>query len=125
MPLVQVRKYGDHDERRDHRRAVHTGSRDRQRQQGPASQRHGPRPEIVGGDSAYQAAARDAGARGLLIPHVLRDITSNTFAVGPEIAATTRFGRFFARYEFEFGAQNANEGQVFLFGWAALWDPFK
>jgi hypothetical protein len=27
--------------------------------------------------------------------------------------------------EFEVGAQNANEGQVFLFGWAALWDPFK
>jgi len=63
--------------------------------------------------------------RGSDIPLPLRGIKSNIFAVGPEIAATTKIGRFFARYEFEFGAQNAPEGQVFLFGWAALWDPFK
>ncbi len=23
------------------------------------------------------------------------------------------------------GAQNSLEGRVFVFGWAALWDPFK
>jgi len=39
--------------------------------------------------------------------------------------ATTRFGLFFARYEFEFGSQNAPQGQVFLFGLALLVDPFK
>lgn len=59
------------------------------------------------------------------IPIQLRGIKSNTFAVGPEIAATTRFGRFFARYEFEFGSQNAPQGQIFLFGLALLVDPFK
>jgi len=63
--------------------------------------------------------------RGSDIPAPLRTIKSNIFAAGPEIAATTKFGRFFARYEFEFGAQNALDGQVFLFGWAALYDPFK
>ena len=63
--------------------------------------------------------------RGSDIPAPLRNIKSNIFAAGPEIAATTKFGRFFARYEFEFGAKNALEGQVFLFGWAALFDPFK
>ena len=63
--------------------------------------------------------------RGSDIPNPLRGIRSNIFAVGPEIAATTKVGRFFARYEFEFGGQNSLEGQVFLFGWAALWDPFK
>ena len=63
--------------------------------------------------------------RGSAIPNPLRGIKSNIFGVGPEIAATTKIGRFFARYEFEFGAQNAPEGQVFLFGWAALFDPFK
>ncbi len=63
--------------------------------------------------------------RGSAIPVALRGIKSNIFAVGPEIAATTKYGRFFARYEFEFGAQNAPQGQVFFFGWAALYDPFK
>jgi len=63
--------------------------------------------------------------RGSSIPIPLRGIRSNIFGVGPEIAATTKVGRFFARYEFEFGAVNSLEGQVFLFGWAALWDPFK
>src|SRR5262245_46400842 len=63
--------------------------------------------------------------RGSDIPNPLRGIRSNIFAVGPEVAATSKFGRFFARYEFEFGAQNTLQGQVFLFGWAALWDPFK
>lgn len=63
--------------------------------------------------------------RGSDIPPALRGITSNIYAVGPEIAATTRFGRFFARYEFEFGAQEAPQGQVFLFGVALLLDPFK
>jgi hypothetical protein len=59
------------------------------------------------------------------IPPPLRGIRSNIFGVGPEIAATTKIGRFLARYVFEFGAKNAPEGQVFLFGWAALYDPFK
>ena len=59
------------------------------------------------------------------IPPPLRGIRSNIFGVGAEIAATTKIGRFFARYVFEFGAKNAPEGQVFLFGWAALYDPFK
>lgn len=63
--------------------------------------------------------------RGSDIPIPLRGIRSNIFAVGPEIAATTKFGRFFARYEFEFGAKNNLEGQVFLFGFALLVDPFK
>lgn len=63
--------------------------------------------------------------RGSDIPPVLRGIKSNSFAVGPEIAATTKFGRFFARYEFEFGSQNTQQGQVFLFGLALLYDPFK
>lgn len=63
--------------------------------------------------------------RGSDIPPPLRGIKSNIFAVGPEIAATTKFGRFFARYLFEFGAQNAPEGQAFFFGWAVLYDPFK
>jgi hypothetical protein len=63
--------------------------------------------------------------RGSAIPIPLRGIKSNIFAVGPEIAATTKFGRFFARYEFEFGAQNSPQGQVFLFGFALLYDPFK
>ena len=64
-------------------------------------------------------------SRGSAIPSPLRGLTSNIFGVGPEIAATTKVGRFFARYEFEFGSHNSLEGQVFLFGWAALWDPFK
>ena len=59
------------------------------------------------------------------IPIPLRGIRSNIFAVGPEIAATTKFGRFFARYEFEFGGQDSPRGQVFLFGLALLVDPFK
>jgi hypothetical protein len=63
--------------------------------------------------------------RGSAIPNPLRGIRSNIFAVGPEIAVTTKFGRFFARYEFEFGAQNNPQGQVFLFGFALLHDPFK
>ena len=63
--------------------------------------------------------------QGSDIPIQLRGIRSNTYAVGSEIAATTRFGRFFARYEFEFGSQNAPQGQVFLFGLALLYDPFK
>ena len=62
---------------------------------------------------------------GSAIPNPLRGIKSNIFAVGPEIAATTKFGRFMARYEFEFGAQNSMAGQIFLFSWAALFDPFK
>jgi len=62
---------------------------------------------------------------GSAIPPPLRGLRSNIFGVGPEIAATTKVGRFFARYEFEFGGQNTSEGQVFLFAWAALWDPFK
>ena len=62
---------------------------------------------------------------GSAIPNPLRGIRSNIFAVGPEISATTMIGRFTARYEFEFGAQNSMAGQIFLFGWAALWDPFK
>lgn len=63
--------------------------------------------------------------RGSGIPPPLRGIKSNVFAIGPEIAATTKFGRFFARYEFEFSAQNTAEGDVFVFGWAVLYDPFK
>jgi len=63
--------------------------------------------------------------RGSAIPIPLRGIKSNIFGVGPEIAATTKFGRFFARYEFEFGAENSPEGQIFLFGFALLYDPFK
>jgi hypothetical protein len=62
---------------------------------------------------------------GSAIPNPLRGIRSNIFAVGPEISATTKIGRFTARYEFEFGAQNSPSGQIFLFGWAALFDPFK
>jgi hypothetical protein len=45
--------------------------------------------------------------------------------VGQEIAATTKFGRFFARYEFEFGAKNSPQGHVFLFGLALLYNPLK
>src|SRR5215510_11381802 len=52
--------------------------------------------------------------RGSDIPNPLRGIRSNIFAVGPEIAATTKVGRFFARYEFQFGSQNTLQGQVFL-----------
>jgi hypothetical protein len=63
--------------------------------------------------------------RGAAIPLPLRGIRSNAFAVGPEIAATTKFGRLFARYEFEFGSQNTPQGQVFLFGYGLLYDPFK
>ena len=58
-------------------------------------------------------------------PPVLRGIKSDIYAIGPEIATTTKFGRFFARYEFEFGARNTPQGQVFLFGWSVLYDPFK
>jgi hypothetical protein len=61
--------------------------------------------------------------RGAAIPLPLRGIRSNAFAVGPEIAATTKFGRLFARYEFEFGSQNTPQGQVFLFGYGLLYDP--
>ena len=63
--------------------------------------------------------------RGSIIPRVLRDVKGNAFAVGPEIAATTKFGRFFFRYEFEFGNKNEPQGQVLLFGAALLFDPFK
>jgi hypothetical protein len=63
--------------------------------------------------------------RGSDIALPLRGLKSNVFATGPEIAATTKIGRFFARYEFEFGTQGNPQGQVFLFGWAALIDPFK
>ena len=63
--------------------------------------------------------------RGSAIPIPLRRIRSNIFGVGPEIATTTKFGRFFARYEFEFGAQNSPQGHIFLFGLALLYDPFK
>jgi hypothetical protein len=41
--------------------------------------------------------------RGSAIPIQLQNVKSNIAAVGPEIAATTTFGRFFARYEFESG----------------------
>jgi len=58
-------------------------------------------------------------------PPVLRGIKSDIYAIGPEIATTTKFGRFFARYEFEFGARNTPQGQVFLFGWSVLYDQFK
>lgn len=57
---------------------------------------------------------------GSAVPSLARGIRSDIFGVGPEIAATTKFGRFFARYLFEFGAQNASSGQVFLFGFALL-----
>ena len=63
--------------------------------------------------------------RGSGIPLLLSVVRSNAFAVGPEIAFTTKIGRSFARYEFEFGNQNTPQGQVFIFGRAALWDPFK
>ena len=63
--------------------------------------------------------------RGSAIPLPLRGIKSNIYGVGPEIAATTKFGRFFARYEFEFGADNTPQGQVFHFGVALLIDPFS
>jgi hypothetical protein len=63
--------------------------------------------------------------RGSDMPPPLRGIRSDIYGVGPEIAATTKIGRFFARYLFEFCATSAPEGQVFLFGWAALFDPFK
>jgi hypothetical protein len=63
--------------------------------------------------------------RGSDIPKPFRGIKSNIFAVGPEIAATTKFGRFFFRYEFEFGAQSDPQGQILVFGAALLFDPFK
>src|SRR5262245_64053300 len=60
--------------------------------------------------------------RGSDIPPALRGIKSNVHAVGPEITATTKFGRFFASYEFEFGSQNTSNGKVFLFGLALIFD---
>jgi hypothetical protein len=41
--------------------------------------------------------------RGSAIPIQLRNVKSNIAAVEPETVATTKFGRFFARYEFESG----------------------
>ena len=59
----------------------------------------------------------------MTIPNELRGIKSSIAVVGPELATTT-FGRFFARYEFEFAGQHTPQGHVFLFGVALLYDPF-
>jgi hypothetical protein len=63
--------------------------------------------------------------RGSEVSQIVANTKSRIFAVGPEIAATTKFGRFFFRYEFEFGGHGAPQGQVLLFGASLLIDPFK
>jgi hypothetical protein len=55
-------------------------------------------------------------ASGSDVPSRVKGLRAVIYGAGPEIAMTTKFGRFFFRYEFEFGAKNAAEGQVLLFG---------
>jgi len=58
-------------------------------------------------------------------PSALHGVRSNILAVGPEIAVTASFARFFARWEIEYGIQNFPVGQAFLVGATVAFDPFK
>jgi hypothetical protein len=45
---------------------------------------------------------------------------ASVYALGPEVAATTKYGKYFLRFFSEFGGENTPQGHMIVLGGALL-----